>query len=178
MRYASLGLVGILMLAIVALASLWYRHGEPDALRPDENFELQFGRGSGWHGLDVLRITSDRRAVYEYRTELGIWERKRFAVDAKGLADLRGAIDTLNPWDMERAYHADVCDGTQWAFFVCVDGTSKSIYFNNHFPGAIKQFADFVDRAILQPFADPLKAQTVADRHHRKHEKELWESIR
>ena len=34
--------------------------GGPDVFQPDPLFELQFGRGSGWHGLDLLRITSDR----------------------------------------------------------------------------------------------------------------------
>ncbi len=164
MRYASLALVALIVLAGAALASLWYRHGEPDAIQPDETFELQFGRGSGWHGLDVLRITSDGKAVYEYQTDLGIWERKRFALDAEVLADLRGAIGTLNPWEMDREYHANVCDGMQRVLLIRVEGKSKLIYFNSQFPDGIKKFAGFVDRNILQPFAGPVEAEIAPAR--------------
>lgn len=51
------------LLAIIALGWSWYSLGRPDSIQPDEKFELQFGQGRGWHGLDVLQITSEGKAV-------------------------------------------------------------------------------------------------------------------
>lgn len=169
--------IGVAIAAVFAWC--WYTLGQPDPIQPDQKFEIQFGRGSGWHGLDLLRITSDGEAWFEYQTETdnGVWHRKRFHVGDQRLADLRDAINALNPWGMAAAYHGNVHDGTQWVLLVRVDGKSKSVYFDNNFPGRITQFAGFIDRAILEPLAEPIAPEVVPARHHRKHEKDIWASI-
>src|SRR5262245_25938730 len=111
MSAVALGAIATVLL--VGGVYVW-RVGSPDRIIPDEKFELQFGRGSGWHGLDLLRITSDGNAWYEYQEILGEWQRKRFHVGAKQIQELREAIDTLDLWELARSYHADVADGTQW----------------------------------------------------------------
>jgi hypothetical protein len=150
----------------------------PD-MRPDEKFEFQFGRGSGWHGLDVVRITSDGSASYEYQSESDVWRRKVFEIDADVLEALREKINSVNVMDMQRSYsNPSIADGTQWCLLVRIDGRTKSVYFNNKFPDEIRNLAAFVDETILEPFADPVDAVTVPSWHHRKHETPLWTSIR
>lgn len=168
----------VVMIAAIALGHYWFTLGQPNAIQPDEEFELQFGRGSGWHGLDLLRITSDGNAVYEYQAERDIWKRKSFVVNEATLVALRKTINDLNIWGMDHHDDGSTNDGTQWCLLIRIDGKSKAFYFDNHFPNRIRQLADFVDQAILEPFAVPVVAEVVPARHHRKHEKELWQSVR
>ncbi len=172
---SSVAVVGFL---VVATGPYLFWYADRTRIPADEKFDLQFGRGSGWHGLDLLRITSDGRAEYEYQADHGEWRRKTFVVPEHQLTKLRQEITELNPWGMDRAYHRNVADGTQWCFLVRIDGKSKSVYFDNNFPNAIRRFADVIDQTVLVPFADPVEAEVVPQRHHRKHEKEIWASIR
>lgn len=151
---------------------------DSEPIAPDQEFELQLGRGSGWHGLDLLRITSDGRATYEYQPELGTWLRKVFVVDTKRVDQLRLAVNDLNIWGMQGKYAANVMDGTQWIVFIRVNGKAKSVYFDNKFPRRIRTFADLVDEIILGPLADPIEPSIVPNRLHRQHEKDIWASIR
>lgn len=93
------------------------------------------------------------------------------------MANLRRAINVMNIGAMERAYHGQVVDGTQWILLVRVDGKEKSVYFDNNFPKSIRTFSSFVHQAILEPLADPVESEVVPARHHRKHEKAIWASI-
>jgi hypothetical protein len=170
----------ICLLAVTAVAFGWglYSWGRPDPLEPDAQFELQFGRGSARHGLDVLRVTSDGNAVYEYQPDLNVWERRRFRLGVQALADLRKAIDDLDPWSMPAVYRANIADGTQWILLIRVEGREKAVYFDNNFPDAIQRLADHIDHRIIAPLADPVPPESVPSWHQRKHEKELWEAVR
>ncbi|MSU78602.1 MAG: hypothetical protein EXS16_10980 [Gemmataceae bacterium] len=168
-----------LVTALGVLGGYWYTLGQLDPMQPDEVFELQFGRGSGWLGLDVLRIVSKSEASYEYRVDGGDWHRKKFKLNDAEMASLRNAITQMNVWAMERAYsRPERADGTQWVLLVRENGKSRSVYFDNNFPEAIRNFAEFVDQKIIVPYADTLNPTVVPERHHLKHQKAIWESIR
>ena len=171
--------LGILVLAVTAASFAFsFFRTERETLPPDSKFEFQFGRGSGWHGLDLLRITSNGQAEYEFQTTAGEWRRKTFLVPEKQIVDLREAINDLGILDLRKSYHGDVADGTQWCLLIKEEGKARSFYFDNSFPAPIQKLADFVDRTILEPFADPIEGKLVPARHHREHEKEIWASVR
>jgi hypothetical protein len=170
----------LLILLLTGLATYFIVEpmGAPPFIPRDENFDFQLGRGSGWHGLDLFRVTSDGTAVYEYQTESGEgWERKTFLVDRARLDALRDAINNLRIAELNRAYHGNVMDGTQWCLLISMDGQTKSVYCDNNFPAPIRNLATLVDETILEPLGSPIVAETVPQRHHRKHEKELWAAI-
>jgi hypothetical protein len=178
--YRGVLIIAAAVEAIVACAVVVAICGWTDSepIGPDQEFELQFGRGSGWHGLDLLRVASDGRATYEYQPQWGTWIRKTFVVDIERMRELRAAVNDLNVWGMQRAYSRGVADGTQWIVLIRVEGKSKSVYFDNKFPVRIKRFADYVDNAILKPLADPVEPIIVPTRLHGQHTKEIWASIK
>jgi hypothetical protein len=168
----------VVAIAAVALFAASYDWRGPDTSQPDPNLELQFGRGSGLSGLDLLRVVSDGTASFEFQTEEGDWRRKRFHLDANAMADLRAEIDKLRIMELAPKYQADLCDGTQWCLLLRIDGKTKFVYFNNSFPDEIRKLSDYVDNVILGQFAEPVPSRAVLPWQHRQHEETLWASIR
>lgn len=175
--WTGLAIVGVLACATGLYVYAFVYDGRT-SIPPEKKFEFQFGRGSGWHGLDLLRITSDGTSEYEFQESQGEWRHKAFVIPAKQVEDLREAINRFGILDLNRHYHGGVHDGTQWCLLIKVEGESRSFYFDNNFPGPIRKLAGFVDQSVLEPFAAPVQATIVPTRNHRKHEKEIWASIR
>ena len=109
-------------------------------------FVIEFGRGSGWHGLDVIKIDGTG-AVELHRIASGAnieaaWLRLSDA-QKKELADL---VNAQRLTSMGRTYtQPDVADGTQWVLWIQQMTMEKSVYFNNAFPTEIKAFAAGLD---------------------------------
>jgi hypothetical protein len=116
--------------------------------------------------------------MYEYQTEQGGWERKTFFVDKQAMEALIGKINSLKIMELDRAYHGNVADGTQWCLLIKSNGKAKSVYCDNRFPERIEQIAKFVHETVIEPFGGKADAGAVPPWDHRKHEKEIWESIR
>src|ERR1700688_4460814 len=74
-------------LAKVALDPEWAGQGD-FRLSLDDTFEFQLGQGSSWHGLDLLKVAANGKAVYEYQSG-DRWGRKVFHV---GRADLERLV--------------------------------------------------------------------------------------
>jgi hypothetical protein len=163
MQYRRLLLVVAVTFGIFAFGTYVYLEyfAPRETLPPDETWEFQFGRGSGWHGLDLLRITSDGRSEFEFQTDVGAWQRKTFVVPNEQIDALRQKINALGILDLDKTYHGNVQDGTQWCLLIKTEGKARSFYFD-----------------ILAPFAEPVAGVRVPTRHHRQHEKEIWASIR
>jgi hypothetical protein len=164
------------LLFATALSGCGERRGPP--ITADATFEFQLGQGSGWHGLDLLKIPADGMAVYEYQPQRGKWFRKRFSVDKGRLEALIEKIKALNILDMERWYTSGIADGTQWCILIKSGGQQKSIYCDNKFPQPIKDLAAFVHETIIEPLGGRVEAVVVPEREHHNHEKEIWASIR
>lgn len=167
--------------AFVAVLIWRFMFTEP-AIRPDpaEGWRIQFGRGSGWHGLDTVKIASDGTVVL-HRLNRGErvfqWEATSFTLPPNALAKVFASIEKNHLMDMERKYQAHVADGTQWIFWIRQQGTVKSVYFNNEFPGAIEKFADDLDQILAENGLGSAVWRSVLERE-RQHERELWDSIK
>ncbi len=79
---------------------------------------------------------------------------------------------------MHRKYYAEVADGTQWILWLQQGSQSKSIYFNNHFPEQIQRFAIRLDMILDISKMDKLVWSRVPKEQSRRHEKEIWNSIK
>ena len=162
---------------------------EPDtrpAMHFDANkpFRLEFGRGSGWHGLDTI-VLDEKGTVVLHRLQMEekgtvihhYWETTTLLLDPGMTRQIATLIQDLRILDMKRAYHADVHDGTQWVFWLVQGGQEKSVYFNNHFPKAIQDFAVTLDSHLRSAGVDKNKWIRVPDEESRQHEKAIWKGI-
>lgn len=79
---------------------------------------------------------------------------------------------------LDKEYHADVCDGTQWVLWVRQGDREKTVFFNSHFPDPIIRFAEQLDAIVSGSVGPGLKWRAVPPAQSRDHEQALWESIK
>ena len=147
----------------------------------DKTYRLEFGRGSGWHGLDTIKIDdSNQVTLHRLREENGVlhWEHTEVDLTASDKQEIGQLIVDLGIPKMKRSYHADVHDGTQWIFWIVQNGHEKSIYFNNHFPKEIQSFALAIDEKLKDAGIEEVQWRRVPDDQERQHEKAIWKSIK
>ncbi len=140
----------------------------------DSTFEFQFGQGGGLQGLDVIKITADGKAVYEYQSSPGTWSRKTFQLTS---ADMRSLVDKLNELKiiaLDDYYTAHTHDGTQWCLLVKSQGHLKRIDFDNRFPRRVETLAVFVHEQIIDRGGAKASAVLVPQDRVRKFEAEVW----
>ncbi len=95
------------------------------------------------------------------------------------LAEVLKAVESNQLTRLQKAYHDDnVKDGTQWVVWIRQGEREKSAYFDNLFPPAIKKFADELDAILAQAGLENVTWQPVPEAESRKHERELWDSIK
>lgn len=121
----------------------------------EQPFQLDFGRGSGWGGLDTVSIDADgnvslSRTGMELQGKVRVQyvETASLRLSSSSLKNIGKAIHDCGLLQMQRAYHADVLDGRQWIFWLRQGSGEKSIYFNNHFPAGILRFAKILDKEL------------------------------
>jgi hypothetical protein len=148
-------------------------------------FRLEFGRGSGWNGLDTVKLDETGRVVLhrldsEARAGATVpaWQVASMQLSADAVDEVLGSVQANDLMRLHRAYHEDVLDGTQWLLWVRQGDREKAVYFDNNFPWAIKQFAEDLDAILARAGSDTVTWQRVPDRMARKHERELWDSIK
>jgi hypothetical protein len=176
------------------------------SIDPDQPYRIELGRGSGWHGLNTIRITEDGtatlfRLVTEHRKASihQYTETTEVELPADVVVEILAAVDESGVMELDRQYHAEVHDGTQWVLLVQQGDWEKSVYCNNRFPKPMVRFAESLD-AILDPngvsmakgnwreWGDRqsqsdtngvrhLRWKRVPDPGGRNHENELWDSI-
>jgi len=148
-------------------------------------FWLEFGRGSGWHGLDTVKIDQTGRVVLhqmksdrQQNVNVLSWEVATLQLAPEAVAEVLEAVESNDLMGLHKAYHADIADGTQWVLWMKQGAREKSVYFDNRFPPAITRFAEQLDAILARAGLDKVAWQTVPERESRQHEKELWNSIR
>jgi len=154
-----------------------------DGIQP---FRLEFGRGSGWHGLDTVKLDSEGDAILHRRTReqsgngyKEVWETTRLKLSSAHVTELVQTVNRMTLLGMHKAYHdRNIADGTQWVFWVRQGTGQKSIYFNNHFPSKIAEFAQYLDKLLEDCGLANAKWQLVPDAEARQHERDIWDSIR
>jgi hypothetical protein len=164
------------------------RKTEPDSqplmkFDPTQPYRLEFGRGSGSTGLDTIAIDENSQVVLhrmQENLEGGVvrphWETASSTIDATPRQRIAALIRDLKILELEKAYHADVADGSQWVFWLVQGEQEKSIYFDNHFPEAIQDFAVALDRE-LKPLENELDWRRASDELADEHSKDLWASL-
>ena len=148
-------------------------------------FWLEFGRGSGWHGLNTVKIDQTGRVVLHRMkserqpdvTDLS-WEAATLHLPPEAVAGVLQAVESNNLMSLHKAYREDIADGTQWVLWIKQGEREKSVYFNNSFPGSITAFAEQLDAILLRAGLDKAEWQPVPERESRQHERELWDSIK
>jgi len=123
----------------------------PFAVDPRQPFHLEFGRGSGWHGLRVF-ILDESGLARVSRGPLdaaGTWQQTQLQLPSKLVDEVVADINSEKLTHLARTYtDVGVEDGTQWVFLLVQGSHRKVIYFDNNFPEAIKRFSSEVDGVL------------------------------
>jgi len=164
----------------------------PFKIDRDVPFRIEFGRGSGWEGLDVIKVAQDGRViVYRMKSErhegdllqkpgvLVYEERAALTIPPKAVGEILKAVDDNGLLGLHKEYQADenVEDGTQWVLWIRQDKSEKCIYFNNHFPEAILRFAKAIDVVLDAHGLAKVAWHRVPDENGRNHEDALWAAV-
>jgi hypothetical protein len=140
---------------------------------PKKPFRIELGRGSGWFGLDTIKVSEDGTVVIHRQQD--IWYKATMQLSEDSLADVLQAVADNRLLGLHKAYHANnVMDGTQWVLWIKQGAEEKSVYFNNHFPKEIVRFATTLDAILAKSGSGNLIWSPASGRDH---EKELWKSL-
>jgi|SRR5579859_6489156 len=170
----------IVACVLVGSFLLWfllpYVRGSRVGINRDQAFLIEFGRGSGWHGLNTVKILDDGTVILYRQTRTG-WETAQTSLSPESVARVLDDVEKNGLLELKRAYHEDIADGTQWVLRLKQGATEKAVYFNNSFPSEITHFATDLDNVLAENAPD-MTWHRVAYLGERKHERELWESIK
>jgi|GEM_PF-5359270 len=164
---------------VVALVVLSFIQSvKPETLGPGQAFEFQFGQGSGFEGLNVVKILPSGEARYDYG-DVTAWQKKTFRVSQEAMQELADKINALGILNMGKVVSdPDVRDGEQWIVLIKTEGTARSIYFDNRFPVQVRELAAFVHERVVEPYTKNLRPEPVSDFDHDRLQQELWDSVR
>jgi hypothetical protein len=114
-------------------------------------FVIELGRGSGWHGLEMIKLDetgSIKLFRFDHRGGGG-FETSSLRLPPADLAALVDKFNTMQITWMGRSYSdPSIADGTQWVLWIQQTPHEKGIYFNNAFPDQITSFAKDLDAAM------------------------------
>lgn len=178
-RRGALIVVAFLLIGVAAVLVVGHNRA---TLTIDRNqpFWIEFGRGSGWHGLDTVKLDQTGRIVLHRLQRINAaWEVTTLQLPPEAVAEVLLSVESNKLMSLDNEYHDEnIHDGTQWVLWVRQGEHEKSIYFNNQFPSEIKAFAKELDAILLKAGSDKAEWKSVPTWESRQHEKELWESIR
>jgi hypothetical protein len=148
-------------------------------------FWLEFGRGSGWHGLETIKLDQTGRVVLHRmkstrQDDVNVltWEVATLQLPPMAVAEVLKAVESNGLMGLHKAYHENIADGTQWVLWIKQAEREKSVYFDNSFPATITRFAEQLDVILARAGSDKAAWKPVPERACREHEKELWDSIK
>ena len=174
----------LIVIAMVLLAQnfLWFRtvpaKGAVVEVDPARDFHFEFGRGSGWHGLDTVSFGRDGVVTLFRQHPQAGWQRSSLKLDADAIVRIFASVSSEGIMKMRSAYsRTGIRDGTQWILWIEQDGKSKAIYFDNNFPSGISRLAERIDVELASGLAGA-EWKNVPIQESRKHEKPLWKSIK
>jgi hypothetical protein len=165
----------LLVLVLLLLWRLAVDHDRPDLSGP---FFLEFGRGSGWHGLNTVKVRPDGAILLHRRSGTASWEVTTLKLSDRSLARVRDAIQQNGLLDLQKEYDANITDGTQWVLLITQGEKAKAVYFNNNFPDAIVRFAADLDNILADNGLEQAVWRDAGGSFDREHERSLWDSIR
>ncbi len=176
--------VVVALAAALATFIFWPRPAAPalgllTSLDPEQPYQIEFGRGSGWHGLDTIMIRSDGRVTVHRQVYADKpWETTTLRLPPEALAQVRDAIEKNDLLALDREYHQKgIVDGTQWVLWIKQGNREKASYFNNHFPDEVRRFADALDDILVKRGLEQATWRSVPAFLRRRHERALWDSV-
>jgi hypothetical protein len=187
MRQRRLLLIAFALAVIGGGVCFFVLRGDSPALTIDhaQPFWLEFGRGSGWHGLDTVKLDQTGRTVLhrmksEHKDDVEFlsWQVATLQLSPRALGEVLKAVESNGLLGLHGEYHAKIHDGTQWVLWIKQRDNEKSVYFNNNFPRRIRAFAEQLDTILAGAGYSRVAWQPVPGRQGRDHERELWDSIK
>jgi hypothetical protein len=180
----------VLALGLPAAVVAWGVWGFPlwvtFRLDPEQPYRIELGRGSGWHGLNTVRVDQEGSVMLYRQQEVEVagvwesyWEEATLRLPPEGQAAVLAAVADTRVLGLARAYHEPgVQDGTQWVLWVRQGEREKAVYCDNRFPPALKRFAERLDAVLTANGMMAVEWRRVPQGQERQHERELWDSIR
>jgi hypothetical protein len=137
------------------------------------------------YGLDTVTVLQDgtvtldrMRDEQDSETNRLFRETATLKLPDEALAQVLDAVEENHLLQLGREYHAGVYDGTQWVLWVKQGGKEKLAYFDNRFPEGVVRFAAALDQTLAANGSEKAEWRRVDDAQGRKHERELWDSLR
>lgn len=136
-------------------------------------------------GLATVQVESTGRLVV-YRphaerdgnTWVQSWKTASATLPPEAVAAVLEAVEANRLGELDRAYHANVHDGTQWVLWLRQDDREKAVYFDNHFPESVVRFARWLDEIIVGSVEANMRWRWVPSGHDRDHDADLWDAIK
>jgi hypothetical protein len=127
-------------------------------------------------GLDTIVIDETGQTILHRARPPG-WEMAEFQITAESVGKVCSLVESHGMLSLQGGYHADVCDGTQWVFWMKQGQDYRSVYFNNYFPDKARSFAAGLDTLLEKNGLSAVKWTPVPEGEWRQHEKAIWNSI-
>jgi hypothetical protein len=175
--------VWVLVIGLCLTAAGLWQWLDTDANTPHPNpntpWRVAFGRGSGWHGLNTVKVTSDGTVIlHRYSPDRSDthWKTATLNLSPTAVAEVLASVEENRLLGLQKEYRDEhISDGTQWVFLFQQGEYQKSVFFDNEFPRAIRRFAKDVDRILAANGSEQVVWQPAGS--SRQHERELWDSI-
>ncbi len=137
---------------------------------------MEFGRGSGMNGLDVIIVDQTGHVTMSRQpTRVGeVWTKGELTLPADLIAEIIAGVNSEELTGLDKAYSTkNVADGTQWLFYIKQGSKKKVVYFDNNFPGAITRFAKNLDDILKRGGID----KVIWSPGGEEMDKELWKRM-
>lgn len=147
-----------------------------DASKP---FIVELGRGSGWRGLDIVRIDQTGSVELQRVKQDASIESAALRLSAAGIKKVVDLINARQLTSMAHTYSdPGIADGTQWVLWIQQSPEDKSIFFNNAFPKQITAFAGDLDALLQTAGAGKAIWSAVPRQRTMDQQLALWDRIR
>jgi hypothetical protein len=176
------------LLVCLAGVGIWFAVEQwwplPNHVEPDSPWKIEFGRGSGWRGLNTVCLTHDGVAVLHRMNHASrstrdpYWETTSLTLPPEAVAEVVASVEKNRLLGLQHTYRSGAHDGTQWVFRFTQGGYEKAVYFDNEFPRAIERFSADLHRVLAEHGLRSREWSRVPDGSWRRHERALWDSIR
>ncbi len=123
---------------------------------PNKLYRIRLKRGGGSDGFNTVEL--DQNGIITlYRIDwaaksskefVSFYEKATLKLPKESLSNILEAIEKNGLLKLYKRYSANVLDGTQWELLIEQGENKKSVWFDNHFPREIIQFAQFFDDVL------------------------------
>lgn len=123
-------------------------------VQPSPEFLVEYAFGSGTDGFDILKVHADGSAEFQYWDSSGertVQKTTQFQVSSNQLEKICAKLNQSKFMALDNEYHADPPQGTQIAITVVSGHVEKEVFCMNHFPVAVVQVADYLEKEIIEP---------------------------